>query len=107
MPLQPDIVIPSEASKQLAMIELTVPCEDWIDKAFERKLARYQALLDDCRRLRWRAHCHPVEEGCKGFDSCPVYRVCTLFGMRGPLRGTAIRTATGAAGRAEKGEAMA
>lgn len=37
--LRPDIIILSEATKELALIELTVPWEEWLKEAFEWKNA--------------------------------------------------------------------
>lgn len=39
--LQPDMIITSEASKQLIMLELTVSWEEHIEEANERKCAKY------------------------------------------------------------------
>ena len=71
--LRPDIIILSAASKQLALIELTVPWEDLKEEAFERTHAKYQGLLEEHRKQGWRAHCHPV--GFRGFVSHSFYRV--------------------------------
>lgn len=42
---QPDIVLWSQAKKQVALIELTVPWEEKIEEAHERKLGKYQPLI--------------------------------------------------------------
>lgn len=61
------------------MLEQTVPCKDRVEKAFERKLAKY---VSDCSRGDSRARCYPV--GCKG------------FAVRSPSLATAIHETTNA-----------
>ncbi|XP_058485986.1 uncharacterized protein LOC131459868 [Solea solea] len=58
---------PHPTSKQIVLLELTVPWEDRIEEANERKRAKYAALVEECQRNRWRARCHPTEVGCRGF----------------------------------------
>lgn len=100
--LQLDIVILSEASKLLVLIELMVPWEGHIEEAFERKLVKYQGHLEVCQRQDLRAYCYPTEVGCRGFIGHSLYRAYILLGMSGPLRNTAIRASTEAAERASR-----
>lgn len=65
--LRPDIVLISEASEQVILLELTVPWEDCIEEASERKRAKYTELVEECRSNGWRARCEPIEVGCRGF----------------------------------------
>ena len=67
--LRPDIILVSEATKQLFLLELTVPWEERIEDAQERKREKYQELVEDCRRNGWRTRCMPVEVGSQGFAS--------------------------------------
>ncbi len=48
--LRPDIILVSEATKQLILLELTVPWEERMEEAQERKREKYQELVDDCQR---------------------------------------------------------
>ena len=61
------MIIPSEASKHLIMLELTVPWEERIEDANERKRAKYQELVEECRSRGWRTFYQPREVGCRGF----------------------------------------
>jgi len=61
--LRPDTILVSEATRQLVLLELTVPWEERMAEAQERKRAKYQELVEDCRRNRWRTRCMPVEVG--------------------------------------------
>ena len=47
--LRPDIVIWSAVTKQVVLLELTVPWEEGIQEAYERKRNKYQELVDDCK----------------------------------------------------------
>ncbi|TWW77675.1 hypothetical protein D4764_12G0010650 [Takifugu flavidus] len=47
--LRPDMIIISEASKHLNMLELLVPWEERIEEANERKRAKYQELVEECK----------------------------------------------------------
>ncbi|XP_072042993.1 uncharacterized protein [Amphiura filiformis] len=65
--LRPDIVIWSEPEKEGIIGELTVPWEDNIDEAHERKLTKYSELRAECKDRGWKASCYPFEVGCRGF----------------------------------------
>lgn len=61
--LRTDIILVSEATKQLVLLELTVPWEDRMEEAQERKREKYQELVEECRRNGWKTRCVPVEVG--------------------------------------------
>ena len=48
-------------------MELTVPHEDNISAAHERKEKRYEALVEECEEAGWKALLFAVEVGCRGF----------------------------------------
>ena len=50
--LRPDMVLTSESTKQVVLVELTVPWEDRIEEANERKRAKYAELVTECRSKR-------------------------------------------------------
>lgn len=81
--LRPDLVLTSESTKQVVLLELTVPWEDRIDEANERKRAKYSELTSECRDNGWKARCEPVEIGCRGFAGHSLQRVFKLLGIRG------------------------
>ena len=64
---RPDIVLWSPATKQVVMVELTVPWEERIEEANERKRSKYQTLVEECQDNGWRAWCMLVEVGCHKF----------------------------------------
>lgn len=49
------------------LIELTVPWEERMEEAYERKLKNYQDLILESKYNRWRAWNLPLELGCGGF----------------------------------------
>lgn len=44
--LRPDIVLVSDAMKNIVMLEITVPWEDCMEEANER--GKYECLISDC-----------------------------------------------------------
>ena len=66
---RPDIVLWSQSTRQVILVELTVPWDDRMEEAFESKKAKYQDRVDECREGGWRVWCLPVEVGCRGFVS--------------------------------------
>ncbi len=52
--LTPDIILVSEATRQLILLNLTVLWTERMEEAQERKRAKYQKLVEDCRRNGWR-----------------------------------------------------
>jgi len=49
------------------MIELTVPWEDAVEEAYERKSLKCAEPAADVERLGWKAKICLVEVGCRGF----------------------------------------
>ncbi|XP_028292553.1 uncharacterized protein LOC114455485 [Gouania willdenowi] len=95
--LRPDIVITSVATKQVVLLELTVPWEDRMEEAHERKRAKYSELVEECRSNGWRARCQPIEVGCRGFAGQSLCRAYKMLGIAGASQRKAIKLATDAA----------
>ena len=64
---RPDIVIWSAKTKQAVLLELTVPWEERIEEAYERKNLKYQELVKNCQENGWKIWFFAVEVGCRGF----------------------------------------
>lgn len=62
--LKPDVILVSESTKQFILLELTVPWEERMEEAQERKRGKYEELLEACRGNGWKTRCMPVEVGC-------------------------------------------
>lgn len=52
--LRPDIILVSEVTRQLILLELTVPWEERMEEAQEKKRTKYQEQVEDCHRNGWR-----------------------------------------------------
>ncbi|XP_076113544.1 uncharacterized protein LOC143081178 [Mytilus galloprovincialis] len=84
--LRPDIVIWSQGTKQAVLLELTVPWEYRIEEAYERKMAKYQQLVEDCKQRGWRTWCMAIEVGCRGFAGQSMWRALRTLGVVGAER---------------------
>jgi len=98
--LRPDMVLWSEAGKKIILIELTVPWEEGCEEAHERKLSKYQELLESCRAKKWSAWLFPVEVGARGFPAQSAWRLLQRLGMSGRAKRAAVRRMGEAAERA-------
>ena len=72
------------------VVELTVPWETNMEWAFERKLARYGELKDQCEDQGWRCSVYPVEVGCRGFVGRSTVKFLCDVGMASRLRKTTV-----------------
>ncbi|CAJ1075238.1 LOW QUALITY PROTEIN: uncharacterized protein LOC109089580 [Xyrichtys novacula] len=100
--LRPDMVLVSASSKQVVLLELTVPWEDRVEEAQERKRARYADLVAECRRNGWKARCEPIEVGCRGFAGQSLHRVLGLLGICGLHRRRGTKNILEAAEKASR-----
>ncbi|KAL2099527.1 hypothetical protein ACEWY4_003921 [Coilia grayii] len=92
--LRPDLVMWSVPRKTVLLVELTVPWEEGMEAANERKRARYADLAADCREAGWKAVTCPIEVGCRGFVGSSTVRLlrdigCTGAGCRKASKGLA------------------
>ena len=86
---KPDLVIWCEEEKEVHLVELTVPHEENIKAAHERKENRYQTLVEECEEAGWKATHFPVEVGCRGFIAASVRKWMKVAGL-GPKKGKAL-----------------
>lgn len=89
--LRPDLIMWSEPCKTILLVELTVPWEEGMEAANERKRAKYADLVEDCREAGWKATMCPVEVGCRGFVGSSTVRLlhdmgCTGAGCRKAIK---------------------
>ncbi|XDV14344.1 hypothetical protein PO909_014615 [Leuciscus waleckii] len=100
--LRPDIVLVSEKTRQVVLLELTVPWEDRMEEAFERKRAKYEELAGECRSRGWRTRCNPIEVGCRGFVGQSLIRALKMLGVKGLHIRKATKNITDAAEKASR-----
>lgn len=75
--LWPDMIILSDFTTQLIMLDLTVPWEEHMDEANKRKSG--QELVEDFRGQGWRTRGEPLEVGCRGFAGHSLSKVFMLL----------------------------
>lgn len=100
--LRPDILLVSESSKNIIIMELTVPWEDRLGEAHERKRTKYDNLVTSCREQGWKARCMPIEVGCRGFVGHSLHKALSTLGITGGARSRAIKNITEAAEKASR-----
>ena len=69
--LRPDIVISSKESKVCVIMELTVPWEERIKEAHERKMLKYAELVDKCKDNGWKLGVFRFGSAVTGFQVSP------------------------------------
>ncbi|KAI8482700.1 hypothetical protein Bbelb_395800 [Branchiostoma belcheri] len=89
--LRPDLVLWSEDLKSVLIVELTVPWEENIQVAFERKKTRYEELVQQCRLNGWKTQLYPVEIGVRGFAGSSLLRLCRDLQIRGKAQAQLVR----------------
>ena len=77
------MVLYSECERIVYFIELTIPFEDAIEEAFERKKLKYAELVVEARERGWQAHTRPVEIGVRGFVAKSTTTLLLDFGFQG------------------------
>ncbi len=80
---QARLILISDSSEHVVIIELIVPSEDCIKEAHEWKKAKYLELSEERRRNRWKARCESIEFGYRGFVGQPLHCSLRLLGVRG------------------------
>ena len=95
--LRPDAVLWSRRSKSVILIELTVPWEDRVHEAYERKLLKYQQLVQDCKEAGWKSWCFPVEVSARGFPGNSLWRMMSTLGVKGKPRKLSVKKMSEAA----------
>ena len=81
--LRPDIVLWSVSQRLVYFIELTVPFEDSVEEAYERKKLRYADLGAEAEQRGWKVRFCPVEVGCRGFVARSAVSLLGELGVRG------------------------
>ena len=67
--LQPDVVWWSDEVKDIRLLELTISYETVMEQARQRKLAKYEDVVEEARVQGYNAECFAVEAGVEGFES--------------------------------------
>ena len=81
--LRPDMIVISKKTKQLGVIELTVPSEERIEVAAEGKKLKYAEIEEICKRRGWRCRVFTIEVGCRGFAAGSLAYLLKCVGYTG------------------------
>uniref|UniRef100_A0A3B3B355 Reverse transcriptase domain-containing protein n=1 Tax=Oryzias melastigma TaxID=30732 RepID=A0A3B3B355_ORYME len=100
--LRPDLVLWSNSCRVVYIIELTVPWEDSLDEAYERKKLRYSDLAAEAEDRKWKVRVRPVEVGCRGFVASSTAKLLREVGIRGRAHRQAIKELTNTTERASQ-----
>ena len=71
----------NEEEKEVQLVELTVPHEDNITSAHERKDNRYEAVVGEYEEAAWKTTYFPVEVGCRGFIATSITKWMRVAGL--------------------------
>lgn len=63
-------------------MELTVPWEDGVEEAYERKKTKYSELATEAAQNGWKTKIFPVEVGCTGFVATSMTSLLKKMGVR-------------------------
>ena len=100
--LRPDIVLYSNRTKQVILFELSVPWEENMEVAHERKAGKYHELVQECKERGWRASCHPIEIGARGFAGVSLSQALNKIGVGGTKKRKATQVILESAERATR-----
>ena len=68
---RPEVVLFSRFSKTIVLLELTLPLEDYINLANDRKTMKYSALVTACEENCFKTDLFTLEVGCLGYCHIP------------------------------------
>ena len=89
--MRPDILVISESSKQMIMVELTVPHEERIEVSGEIKRTKYNHIVEEGKVNGWTVSIWPVEVGCRGFPANSMAAFLRALGLTGKSRKVALK----------------
>ena len=87
----------SEQRKEVLLVELTVPWEDNLEHAHERKLAKYEELRSICEERGWHCKVLPVEVGTRGFIARSTIKFLAGIGLTPSSRRQTMKAVQSAA----------
>ena len=79
--LRPDIVLFSNATKRVILLELTCPCEENIPHQHDFKINKYCDLVNSCQESGWKCDLLAVEVGARGYSSTSMLSALCKLGF--------------------------
>ena len=98
--LRPDLVLWSQQSWKVIILELTVTWEERLSETHEQKLEKCQELSNQCWQTGWETWVYTVEVGCRGFVAQLTRQALGDLGMTGDQKKKIIKGLEEAAERA-------
>ena len=89
--MRPDVIIVSKSSKQMIMVELTVPHEERVEISGEAKRSKYNHIVEEGKLKGWTVSIWPVEVGCRGFPANSMAAFLRALGLTGKNRKSALK----------------
>ena len=84
--LRPDMLLISNSTKRMGVIELTVPSEERIEIAGELKMTKYAVLQEEGKKNGWKVRLWAIEVGCRGFPAASMSTYLKDIGVEGGER---------------------
>ena len=100
--LRPDIILISESTKQMGVIELTVPSEERVEVSGELKRAKYESIAVEGKMKGWTVRIWAVEVGCRGFPAASMSGMLKDLGYQGNEKRRKLRELAEAAEMASR-----
>ena len=97
--MRPDLALHSESSKQVILVELTVPYESRMEEAHIYKTEKYASLASSLRKSGIQVRVFAVEVGARGFVSTSAYDLMKQLAISGKKRTRALKDMAEAAER--------
>ena len=98
--LRPDMVLYSQSTRRLIIIELTSPCEEHILVRHLEKTDKYMPLVKDCSAAGWATSFFAVEVGARGYVGSSLRKCFVELGISGKPLKLALNEVSDAACRA-------
>ena len=89
--LKPDLILTSNSTKQMIVMELTVPLEERVELSAEMKKSKYEELISESAKSRWKTTIYTVEVGCRGFAANSLSNFLKDLGYRGKEKTNIIK----------------
>ena len=89
--LRPDMILMSNSTRRMGIVELTVPSEERIEISGELKREKYQRIVQEGREKGWTVRVWAVEVGCRGFPAASMASFLKDMGIGGGERSRALR----------------
>ena len=83
---RPDMILVSEGTRRIGLIELTVPSEERIEVSGELKRAKYAPLQEEGKANGWNVQVWAVEVSCIGFPATSMASFLKDIGIAGGER---------------------